>query len=67
MIFSEPVVLHSITLSNFYNDIAILNVPITEEGGVVLDNCFAAPLTFFSPVPSSWALAPAPSCSICPR
>ncbi|MFH1035321.1 MAG: PEP-CTERM sorting domain-containing protein [Pseudomonadota bacterium] len=48
--FSAPVVLNSITLGNFFNDAANLSVSTTELGWVVLDNGYAAPISFFAPV-----------------
>lgn len=48
--FSAPVILNSFTLGNFFNDVANINAPTTEKGWVVLDNGYAAPITFFAPV-----------------
>lgn len=48
--FNAPVILNSFTLGNFFNDVSNINAPTTEKGWVVLDNGYAAPLTFFAPV-----------------
>jgi hypothetical protein len=47
--FNAPVILNSFTLGNFFNDVNNPDVATTEKGWVVLDNGFAAPLTFFAP------------------
>jgi hypothetical protein len=48
--FNAPVLLNSITLGNFFNDAASYDVSTTELGWVVLDNGYAAPISFFAPV-----------------
>jgi hypothetical protein len=47
--FNRPVVLHSITLGNFYNDRS-LSSPGLETGWLVLDGAYAAPLEFIAPL-----------------